>query len=163
MGQGTRRLAADDCDRLPGRAARLCQRHRRRDVSRAGGRERRDGGLDPFAGRTRRSGRDHARPLTVTDGQTRMARLGGPAALALIGSGLAAFAVVMVLGPSAAVPKMDSAGPLLWLDARPPAGLVIALERVGALAGALGTAAGLAAVQGGWRPAPRLLGLLGAI
>jgi hypothetical protein len=91
------------------------------------------------------------------------ARFGGPAALVLIGVGLCAFAVVMLLGPSAAVPKIDSAGPLLWLDARPPVGLVIALERLGALAGALGTAIGLGAVSGGWRPAPRLLGLFGVI
>lgn len=93
----------------------------------------------------------------------RSARFCGPAALALIGVGFGAFALVMFLGPSAAVPKIDPAGPLLWLDARPPAGLVIALERLGALSGALGTGLGLAAVKGGWRPAPRLLGLVGVI
>jgi hypothetical protein len=87
----------------------------------------------------------------------------GPVALALIIGGLAAFAVVMMLGPSAAVPRIDSAGPMLWLDARPSAGLVIALERVGALAGALGTIVGLAAVNGGWRPSPWLLAGIGAV
>ncbi|HWF82145.1 MAG TPA: hypothetical protein VN695_16300 [Streptosporangiaceae bacterium] len=99
----------------------------------------------------------------VAAGSTRRARLAGSAALALIGGGVAAFAVVMVLGPSAAVPKINSAGPLLWLDACPPVGLVIALERLGALAGALGTVIGLAAAAGGWRPAPRLLSLFGVI
>ena len=46
---------------------------------------------------------------------------------------------------------------MFWFDARPSAGLVIALERFGALAGALGTIAGLVAVSGGWRPSPWLL------
>ncbi len=107
-------------------------------------------------------------------GVTAMARYGGPAAIALIGTGLAAFAAVMILGPSAAVPKIDPAGPLIWLESRPSAGLVIALERLGALAAALGTALGLAVIRGGfpgvapqgqhsngWRPSPKLLGLLG--
>lgn len=99
--------------------------------------------------------------MLAPPGVSRMTRLSGSAAVALIGSGLAAFAVVMFLGPSAAVPKIDPAGPLLWVLARPPAGLVIALERLGALIGAVGTALGLAAARGGWRPAPRLLGILG--
>ncbi len=94
---------------------------------------------------------------------TRMGRLGGPASLALIGLALAAFATVMILGPSAAVPKIDPVGPMLWLDARPSVALVTALERLGALAGALGTGLGLAAVKGGWRPVPALLAVLGAI
>jgi len=87
----------------------------------------------------------------------------GPVGLALIIVGLAAFAVVMVLGPSAAVPRIDSAGPMFWLNARPDPGLVIALERLGALAGALGTITGLVAVNGGWRPSPWLLTGLGVI
>jgi hypothetical protein len=98
-------------------------------------------------------------PVSVT----RMGRIGGPAALALIGLALAAFATVMLLGPSAAVPRIDSAGPMLWLDARPSVALVTALERLGALAGALGTGVGLAAVKAGWRPVPALLAVLGAI
>lgn len=73
----------------------------------------------------------------------------GPVALALIICALAAFAVVMLLGPSAGVPRIDSAGPMFWFDARPSAGLVIALERFGALAGALGTIAGLVAAGDG--------------
>jgi hypothetical protein len=80
----------------------------------------------------------------------------------LIGLSVVMFAVVMALGPSAAVPRIDSAGPLLWFDAHPSTGLVIALERLGALVGALGTATGLAAVAAGWRPAPRLLAAAGA-
>jgi hypothetical protein len=69
----------------------------------------------------------------------------------------------MLLGPSAAVPRIDSAGPMFWLDARPGAGLAIALERIGALTGALGTIAGLVAVKGGWRPSPWLLTGLGIV
>lgn len=68
----------------------------------------------------------------------------------------------MMLGPSAGVPRIDSAGPMFWFDARPSAGLVVALERLGALAGALGTIAGLVAVNGGWRPSPWLLTGIGA-
>src|SRR5215472_232957 len=102
----------------------------------------------------------HHRP---SDHRAGTLRLAGAAALSLIGVALTAFAVVMFLGPSAAVPQIDSAGPLLWLDARPPVSLVTALERLGALSGALGTSIGLAAAQRGWRPAPRLLGLLGVI
>lgn len=68
----------------------------------------------------------------------------------------------MMLGPSAGVPRIDSAGPMFWFDARPGAGLVVALERLGALAGALGTIAGLVAVNGGWRPSPWLLTGIGA-
>ena len=69
----------------------------------------------------------------------------------------------MLLGPSAAVPRIDSAGPMLWFDVRPGAGLVIALERLGALTGALGTITGLVAVRGGWRPSPWLLTGIGVI
>jgi hypothetical protein len=69
----------------------------------------------------------------------------------------------MLLGPSAAVPRIDSAGPMFWFDARPSAGLVIALERFGALAGALGTIAGLVAAGGGWRPSPWLLTGIGIV
>lgn len=96
-------------------------------------------------------------------GLTRTARFGGLAALALIGLSVAAFSVVMFLGPSAAVPKIDTAGPMLWFDARPPVVLVTALERLGALAGAIGTGVGLAAVKRGWRPAPALLAAFGVI
>ena len=106
------------------------------------------------------AGQDLWSGLTFSPG---LATLAGLAALLLIGFSVAMFAVVMVLGPSAAVPRIDSAGPLLWFDAHPSAGLVIALERLGALVGALGTATGLAAVAAGWRPAPRLLAAAGAL
>ncbi|HET7017265.1 MAG TPA: hypothetical protein VFI65_25295 [Streptosporangiaceae bacterium] len=69
----------------------------------------------------------------------------------------------MLLGPSAAVPRIDASGPMFWFDVRPGAGLVIALERLGALAGALGTITGLVAVRGGWRPSPWLLTGIGVI
>ena len=87
----------------------------------------------------------------------RGAGLGGAAALALIGTSVAAFAVVMALGPSATVPRIGTGAPLFWWPAHPSAALVSALERLGVLAGALGTAIGLAAIRRGWRPSAWLL------
>src|SRR5262249_9138307 len=90
-------------------------------------------------------------------------RLAGRVAVGLIALSLTGFAVVMFLGPSAGVPRIDTAGPMIWLDAQPSAGLVIALERVGALLGAAGTLLALAAVKGGWRPSPAGLGAGGLL
>lgn len=97
------------------------------------------------------------------DGTSAGVRLAGPVALVLTGASIAAFAVVMALGPSAAVPGIGPGGPLVWLRASPPAGLVIALERLAALAGVLGTATGLAAVRRGWRPPVRLMFAAGVL
>ncbi|HVB41807.1 MAG TPA: hypothetical protein VNF47_03765 [Streptosporangiaceae bacterium] len=87
----------------------------------------------------------------------RVASRRGALASGLIGASLVAFAVVMVLGPSAAVPRVGAGGALVWLHARPSDAVVITLVRVAALAGALGTAVGLAAVSRGWRPSIRQL------
>jgi len=110
---------------------------------------------------------DVAGPVTVSAAGTgwpaelgtpaRGAGLGGAAALALIGTSVAAFAVVMALGPSATVPRIGTGAPLFWWPAHPSAALVSALERLGVLAGALGTAIGLAAIRRGWRPSAWLL------
>lgn len=97
------------------------------------------------------------------DGRSAGARLAGSAALGLTGASIVAFAVVMALGPSAAVSAIGPGGPLVWLPASPDAGLVIALERLAALAGVVGTATGLAAVRRGWRPPVRLMFAAGAV
>lgn len=90
-------------------------------------------------------------------GAPRGARLAGFVAVGLAGLSLAAFAAVMFLGPSASVPRIDAAGPMIWVHAQPSAGLVTALERIGALIGAAGTMLALAAVKAGWRPSPAAL------
>ena len=70
---------------------------------------------------------------------------------------IALLALVMMLGPSAAVPRLGPGGPMWSLQARPSAATVITLERTGLLLGALGVAVGLAAVRRGWRPPVTLL------
>ncbi len=90
-------------------------------------------------------------------GAHRFAPPAGFAALVLTVASITLLAVVMALGPSAAVPVVGRGGPLWWVAAWPTAATVITLERVGLLTGALGVAAGLVAVRRGWRPAPGLL------
>ncbi len=67
------------------------------------------------------------------------------------------LAVVMALGPSAAVPRIGPGGPMRSLAVRPSPAIVITLERTGLLLGALAVAIGIAAVGRGWRPSARLL------
>jgi hypothetical protein len=70
---------------------------------------------------------------------------------------VALLAVVMALGPSAAVPRIGPGGPVWSVQVRPSAATVITLERAGLLLGALGVAVGLAAIRLGWRPPAALL------
>ncbi len=115
---------------------------------------------------TASTGTDRVRP-----GGRRPARSGGSAAdgpfvisaVLLSAASITLLAVVMALGPSAAVPRIGPGGPIWSLRARPSAATVIALERTGLLLGALGVAAGLAAVRRGWRPSVRLLVGAGAV
>ncbi len=110
-----------------------------------------------------RSGTDQAAPAGARragpDGGAGRGQRGPLAISAAVatGAGTTLLAVVMLLGPSAAVPRLGPGGPIWSLQSRPPAATVIALERVGLLLGALGVALGLAAVGRGWRPPPRLL------
>ncbi len=93
----------------------------------------------------------------------RAAQITGWAALIGCGAGVVLLGLVMMLGPSAAVPRLGPGGPMWSLAARPAAATVIALERAGLLLGALGVASGLAAVRQGWRPPARLLLGAGAV
>ncbi|HQR25902.1 MAG TPA: hypothetical protein PLP61_02580 [Nocardioides sp.] len=76
----------------------------------------------------------------------------------LLGLALATFALVGVLGPSAAVPATDG---FRWLDAHPSAPLTVGLTWFGLAAGGAGIWFGLRATARGWAPAPRRLLLLG--
>jgi hypothetical protein len=95
-------------------------------------------------------------------GASRGAQAGG-AALVLLAAAVILLATAMALGPSAAVPTVGPAGPMVWLAARPSIGTVIVLERAGLLLGALATVTGLAAAGRGWQPPVRLLLGVGAL
>jgi hypothetical protein len=114
-------------------------------------------GTDPV-----RPGARRARPDGSADRGKRSADRGkqGPLAVSaaiISAAGITLLAVVMLLGPSAAVPRLGPGGPMWSLQVRPSAATVIALERMGLLLGAIGVALGLAAVRRGWRPSAHLL------
>jgi hypothetical protein len=71
----------------------------------------------------------------------------------------ALMAVVALLGPSVTVPPVMSAGsgPLFFVTAHPSATLIAGLMWIAVAVGAAGVAAGLVAVNRGWRPRPRVL------
>lgn len=108
------------------------------------------------AGRPRRGGARRTGPGGTAHG------LLAVCAAVLAAASIALLAVVMALGPSAAVPRIGPGGPMWSLHAKPSAASVIALERTGLLLGALAVAAGLAAVRRGWRPSALLLTGAGA-
>ena len=80
------------------------------------------------------------------------------AATSLLAMSLSTVVLVGVLGPSNAVP--DTGG-FRWLDARPPAVVVVGLTWSALAFGALGVACGLRALAHGWSPSPRRMLLAG--
>jgi hypothetical protein len=78
-------------------------------------------------------------------------------------SSITLFAVVMALGPSAAVPQIGHGGPIWSLSARPSSSIVFALEGTALILGALAVASGIAAIGRGWRPSAKLLVFAGAV
>lgn len=92
---------------------------------------------------------------------------GGPAVVAVAGIALSIVVTIAIgaLGPSAVVPPLPGPAwqPPYSLDAHPGGHLVIALEAVAIVLGALGLGAGLLAVRRGWAPDPRRLLLAGCL
>ncbi|MEU8268574.1 polyprenol phosphomannose-dependent alpha 1,6 mannosyltransferase MptB [Sphaerisporangium sp. NPDC049002] len=92
---------------------------------------------------------------------------GGPAVVAVAGIALSVAVTIAIgaLGPSAVVPALRGPAwqPPYSLGAHPGGHLVIAMEAVAIVLGALGLGAGLIAARRGWAPDPRRLLLAGCL